>query len=177
MKIAFKLGITTVIALFVWCGTGRAQGVEFPSKEEIGDLVHQAEQKVAEYERVLNAVGKHLPADKLKEDHETVSAARQVISALKTNEPSAYSLVALTVTLDDLNGDAMGDTEAVLKQLVLNAASGKPADAGALSAVVALTDTGNGVRDISELLFHATMRYVHAEESLLADLIAAANKK
>lgn len=44
------------------------------------------------------------------------------------------------------------------------------------SAAAALTYAGSGTGDISELLMHAALRFVNAEEELLGKLLNAAEK-
>jgi hypothetical protein len=88
-----------------------------------------------------------------------------MISAIREEGPSAYRLVGLVVTLDDLSLDA-----ATATILLFNA---QKAVAGDISLLVSAK---NGCTDIAELLFHVTMRLVKIEEDLL-DRVATDSKE
>ena len=140
----------------------RLQGM--PSKQEIGELIDKAEQKVSGFEEAIKAVQPRLdPVSKgYGKDVLGVSTkARTMIAGIRENGPSAYRLVGLVVTLDDLSLDA-----ATASILLFNS---QKAVAGDISLLLA---SKNGCTDIAELLFHATMRLIKVEEDLLDQIVS-----
>jgi hypothetical protein len=89
------------------------------------------------------------------------ATVRTMIAAIREKGPSAYRLVGLVVTLDDLSLDA-----ATASILLFNAQKAVAADISLLIA------SKNGCNDIAELLFHATMRLVKIEEDLLDQVVS-----
>ncbi|MCU1251294.1 MAG: endonuclease [Edaphobacter sp.] len=116
-------------------------------------------------------IGQNIFRDALhtyKQDVDGCETARQLVRILKTNGPSGYALVGLTATLDDLSLDASrGETQVVL-QTLMNA--DKDRSSRFIGDLSLLTSAGTGVSDISELIMHATLRYVSAEETLLSSI-------
>ena len=142
-----------------------------PSKEEISDLLKKADEKVSGFEKAVKNAKPYL--DKIDPKFATTyldasSDAHTIIAGMQTNGISAYGLVSLLATLDDLSLNAANASV----QLLL-AAKSTPADAGALSATIPLASASTACNDISELIMHATLRYVHVEEELLGKLMAS----
>ena len=94
---------------------------------------------------------------------DAASTARELIRATKANGPSAYRLLGIMATLDDLSLDA---ATAAVTLLI----AGKPQDPRIINQVTILMGTKNGCNDIGELIMHATMRLGRVEEDLLEKL-------
>jgi hypothetical protein len=139
-----------------------------PSKQEIGELVQKADEKVSSFEQALQAAKSFLPQDEYKKDADAAVIAHRIVQGINKNGPSAYSLVALIITLDDLVIDAGADTQSVLNNELKAASTGKTPNVGALSVVIVLNNAAVTCRDISELVGHATLRLIDAEEKILS---------
>ena len=97
-----------------------------------------------------------------------MESARQIITALKYKGESAYGLIGLLSTLDDLSLDAShASTQILLYGARSISARGTFPDS-VTGGVVALSTAGNDCYDISELIMHATLRLVAVEEAALS---------
>jgi len=135
-----------------------------PSKDEILELLTKADEKVAVFQDTVKGIQPDLDKvkPKLAENYlDAARTARELISATKAKGPSAYRLLGILATLDDLSLDAA--TAAVMLLLAMD----RPRDPGVMNKVVVLMSSKNGCNDIAELIMHATMRLVHVEETLL----------
>jgi hypothetical protein len=137
-----------------------------PSNEELSELLAKADEKVSTFEQAVRNAKPHL--DKIDTKYarnylDAASTAHTLIQATK-NGPSGYRLVGVLATMDDLSLDAANGSVFLL-------GANAPSDMDAMSAVIALTSAGTACNDISELIFHATMRFVNAEENLLELLL------
>jgi len=74
-------------------------------------------------------------------------------------------------TLDDLSLDAANGSTFLLAADGDRVAKGAPHDTNIRDAVVALSSAGTSCNDIAELIFHATMRLIAAEETALSKLL------
>jgi hypothetical protein len=131
--------------------------------------VAKAEQKVAGFEKAVKGIKPDL--DKADPKLSTMyadagAAAHVIILSIRKNGPSAYSLTSLVTTLDDLSLDA---ATATVQLLLLRIQSGQTAAIN-LDFLVPLMTSKNECNDISELIMHATLRYIHAEEDVLEKL-------
>ncbi len=143
-------------------------GTNMPSKDEIFELLNKANEKISGFEDALKIVKPDLDkADpKLATNYLAAAAtAHLLIRGLKNNGPSGYGLVSLMATMDDLSLDAATAGVQLLIQVAARAQG--PVNADAFSPVVLLMTSKNECNDISELIMHATLRYIHAEEDLL----------
>lgn len=125
----------------------------------IFELLDKADQKVSGFEDALRATRPNL--DSINPEYsrnylKAASFAHTLIRTLHENGPSAYRLVAILATLDDLSLDA------AKAALVLSVA--EPPVNGRATAVLLLSSASEACNDISELIFHLTLRYVHTEE-------------
>lgn len=102
---------------------------------------------------------------------DAAATAHGLIESTQKNGVSAYRLVGVLATLDDLSLDAANASVVLLANEAGRLAKGEKPGAAALGAVVALRSAGTGVNDISELLMHATLRFVAAEEKVLNKLL------
>jgi hypothetical protein len=144
-------------------------GTSAPSKDEILELMNKADEKVSGFEKAVKSVQPSL--DKIDPNLSATylnaaSAARTIIRAIQKNGPSAYGLVSLVTTLDDLSLDA---ATASIQLMLLRDQSGQTGARG-LDFLVPLMTAKNECYDISELIMHATLRYIHVQEDLLEEL-------
>jgi hypothetical protein len=144
-------------------------GTSIPSNDEIFELLAKAEQKVSGFENAIKGIKPSL--DKADPKLSTMytnagAAAHTIILSIRKNGPSAYSLMSLVTTLDDLSLDA---ATASVQLLLLRIQSGQTA-ASSLDFLVPLMTSKNECNDISELIMHAPLRYIHAEEDVLEKL-------
>jgi hypothetical protein len=145
-----------------------------PSTSEFGELVGKADQKVAMFEQAVKIAKPHLDNanPKLSANYlDGASTAHDIIKAIQKNGPSAYALVLLITTLDDLSLDAAKGSLTLLIVDEGRVAKGQSPDSGAQTSVLSLSNAGDGCTDIAELLMHATARFIQAEEEILGKLL------
>jgi len=156
-------------AIFLFVSGARAvgqTGTSMPSNDEILELLAKAEQKVAGFENAVKSIKPNLDRvdPKLSPMYaDAAAAAHVIILSARKNGPSAYRLVSLVTTLDDLSLDA---ATASIQLLLLQIKSGQTA-ASNLDFLVPLLSSKNECNDISELIMHATLRFIHTEEEAL----------
>lgn len=146
-----------------------------PSEAEVGELTAKAAEKVEAFQKTLAEVKPFV--DKAnptlyRRDLEAIDTARTILASLKRKGRSAYGLVGLLATLDDLNRDAMNDATAMLLFGSQEQAAGRQFPDGMATAVLMLTSAADSFYDISELVMHATLRFVAGEEAVLAQVFA-----
>lgn len=163
-------GLSALLLLFTSAVRASSQtGTSMPSNDEIFELLAKADQKVSGFENAIKGITPTLDkADqKLSKMYADAGAAAHVIIlSIRKNGPSAYSLMSLVTTLDDLSLDA---ATATVELLLLRIQSGQTA-ASSLDFLVPLMTSKNECNDISELIMHATLRHIHAEEDVLEKL-------
>jgi hypothetical protein len=74
--------------------------------------------------------------------------------------------------LDDLDLDATQDSTAILIFSTRAMADGRQPPDGMTTALLMLTSAASSLYDISELVMHATLRFVAGEEAILAQVFA-----
>ena len=149
-----------------------------PSNEELAELLSKASQKITSFEEAVQNAKPFLDKQdpKLAANYiDTVIASREIIKTGQKDGASAYRLVALLSTLDDMTVDA-ANASFRLMQEDAKAAGGKRGNIGIVAAIIPLNAAQTGLNDISELLLHATLRYVGAEEQALIKLLNEADK-
>jgi hypothetical protein len=165
----YMLSRVIVLAAALISGVGPVLGQNagsLPSKDEIFELLSKADEKVVAFQDAVKLVQPDLDTSDPKLSKKYLNAAattRYLISATKSNGPSAYRLLGILTSLDDLSLNA--SSAAVV--LLTSAIRQQPQIA---NEVVLLMNSKNACSDISELIFHATMRFVHVEEDLLEKL-------
>lgn len=142
-------------------------GTSMPSNDEILELMSKAEEKVGGFEKAVKGVKPDL--DKVDPQLSTnyldsASAACTIIVTIRKNGPSAYALVGLVTTLDDMTLDA---ATATVQLLLLGINSGRTGAAKLGVFLVPLMTSKNECNDMSELIMHATSRYIQTEEDVL----------
>jgi hypothetical protein len=138
-----------------------------PSQDEIQELTSKAEEKVHDFMKVLSAAAPFLDKDKVAEYSKSAETAETIIQAMRKNGPTAYGLVALVTTLDDVDLDATRAALLILSRVAAGQITGESNQQKATSSVMALSDLDGSISDISELIVHATLRFVSAEENAI----------
>jgi hypothetical protein len=166
-----RRGLPTLLLFFVSAVLAFSQtGTSMPSNDEILELVAKADQKVSGFEDAVNGVKTDLDKadpELSKTYADAAAAAHAIIRSIRKNGPSAYGLVGLVATLDDLSLDASVVT---IQLLLLRIQSGQTAVSTLWVFVVPLLTSKNECHDISELIKHATLRLISAEEDVLHKL-------
>jgi hypothetical protein len=145
-----------------------------PSTQEMMEILAKADEKVTSFEIAMKSAKPRL--DKLNPTAasnylDAAATAHELIATSKKNTPSAYSLVALLITLDDLTIDATKATLFLTASYNAEAMQGKQPNGDLLASLGTLTAAGTACNDIAELLGHMTLRYINAEEQILTVLI------
>ncbi len=135
-----------------------------PSEREFSELLSKADEKISVFEAAVKNAKASL--DKINPKYsanylDAAATAHLLISKAIKNGFTAYSLVGILTTLDDLSLDA-----ATGVSFLLAAGQGRTT-----SEILALSGAGTSCNDIAELLFHATMRLIAAEETALGKLL------
>ncbi|HEY4740716.1 MAG TPA: hypothetical protein VIH76_08995 [Candidatus Acidoferrales bacterium] len=145
-----------------------------PSDEEISELLAKADEKVSVFEQAVRLAKPFL--DKIDTKYATnyldaASTAHYLIQATNKNGTSAYRLVGVLTTLDDLSYDAATGSVFLMGMNAGHTEQGKSPDLAAQGALITLTASGTACNDIAALLMHATLRFVDVEEKLLGMLL------
>ena len=144
------------------------------SKQEISELLSKAEEKISGFEQAMKTVKPAVDAidsSLIPKALDGASTAHSIISALQKNGPSGYSLVLLVTTLDDLNSNAFRSALLLASTDRDRVVTGGRPDGNLPGQVVSLIGAGNACNDISELIMHATLRYLSVEEAVLGQLL------
>ena len=166
-----RLNAFCVVFLFLhYTVSGQSQtGTSMPSNDEIFELLAKAEEKVSAFESGLKSIKTDLDKADPKSSPkylDAATAAHKIIKDIRKNGPSAYALVGLVTTLDDLSLDA---ATASITLLLFQIKSGQTENSG-LWFLVPLLTSKNDCTDISELIMHATLRLIRTEEDILDKL-------
>jgi hypothetical protein len=139
-----------------------------PSERELSELLAKADEKVSAFEAAVKNAKPGLDKTDTKYARnylEAAATAHLLISETIKNGPTAYRLVGVLGTLDDLSRDAAKGTV-----FLLIAEMDRPTPEGGTVAL-SLSAVGTACNDIAELIFHATMRLIAAEETALNKLL------
>lgn len=151
-----------------------AMRASMPSNQEISELLSKAEEKVAGFEQAMKVVKPALDridSGLMSKALEGASSVHGIISAVQKNGPTGYGLVLLVTSLDDLNSNASKGALLLVSTDRDRVVTGGRPDNNVPGYVVALTSAGNACNDISELIMHATLRYLSVEEAVLGQLL------
>lgn len=144
-----------------------------PSEAEIGELVSKASEYVETYRRTFKNTKPSLdkaPTPGFYEQGMTLSdQASSVIAAIQKNGSTAVSLVSLLAILDDMSLNAAKATAATM--MVAISQNKADSDSHGMQDFQEIAQAGKNCYDISELLFHATLRYISSEEAVLRVLL------
>lgn len=147
-----------------------AEILSLPSNQEISELSSKAAEKVTAFTKAMTLAAPYLDEGMTSNYLEGAKTTDLILAAIKNNGPSAYSLVSLLASLDDLDADASKAALTIMSRIAANSISGNDQRSGAIFAVLELTDSSKSLYDISELIMHATLRYVQVEEGVLRKL-------
>jgi hypothetical protein len=144
-----------------------------PSEAEIGELVNKASEYVDTYRQTFkNAKGSldKAPNTGFEERAATLCGqASEVIAAIKKNGSTAVSLVSLLTILDDMS---LNGARASASTMIVAMSEDKSNPSNhAMQDFQDLAQAEKNCYDISELLFHATIRYISVEETALRSLL------
>jgi hypothetical protein len=173
VKVLFAV-LVFAVAVAAQTAPASSQQINMPSNAEIGELLSKADQKVTNFEEAVKQAKPHLDKinSRLSSNYlDAAATAHHLIDGTQKNGTSAYRLVGLLATLDDVSLDAANASVLLLRNDEEQLAKGKQPGVAAVSSVVALSSAGTAVNDISELLMHATLRFIGAEEQLLGQLL------
>lgn len=137
-----------------------------PSKEEVSALLKKADEKIADFEKIVKTLRPNLEKASpgtVKQNIDAATNGHELISGLLPKGPDAQGLVGVLSILDDLSRSA--SRESVL--LLIDGG----VTPNVLTGVTALSSAGNALYDISELVFHTTFRAVGANEALISTLV------
>ena len=147
-----------------------------PSEKEFSELLAKADEKVSAFEAAVKVAKPSL--DRIDPNYaanyaDAAAAAHLLISKMRKNGTSAYGLVGLLATLDDLSRDAANGSTFLLADDDYRLAKGASRDVNARDGLLALSAAGTSCNDIAELIFHATLRLIHAQETALSMLLGS----
>jgi len=146
-----------------------------PSDEEIGELLDKATEYVQAYQRTFTNA-KHTLDEAptpgfLDKANQLCTQATTAISAIKKNGPSAFALVSLIAVLDDMSLNA---ARASSMSMIVGMREDKGDSANhAIQDFQDLAQAEKNCYDISELILHATLRYIAVEENALSRIFAS----
>jgi hypothetical protein len=166
--------VVLLFGVFAWGQDKPVEQPSMPSKEEVSELVTKADEKVSGFEEAVRNAKPHLDSisPKLAANYmDAASTAHTIIRGVQKNGASAYTLVSLLATLDDLALNASTASGQLLRTDEEQVTRGKQPDVGRLSSVILLNTAGTACNDIAELILHATLRYVDVEERILGTLL------
>jgi predicted nucleic acid-binding Zn-ribbon protein len=144
-----------------------------PTEAEIGELISKASEYVDTYRRTFTNTKASLdkaPTPGFYEKAiEECTQASEVISAIKKNGSTAVALVSLIAILDDMSLN--GARASASTMLVAMSEDRAKSSDHAMQDFQDIAQAEKNCYDISELLLHATIRYISAEENALRTLL------
>jgi tRNA splicing ligase len=144
-----------------------------PSEAEIGELINKASEYVDTYKRTFtNAKASIDKAPTNGFDQSAATLADQasgVITAIKKNGSTGVALLSLLTILDDMSLNAQKASAVVMIVALREDKTNR--NNHAMQDFQDLAQAGKNCYDISELLFHAAIRYISAEETALRVLL------
>ena len=159
-------GFALIGAVFATSAIGQTE-TNAPSGAELSELVSKADQKISGFESAVKSAKPHL--DKIDSKlfvnySDAASTAHVLVQTLQKNGSSAEGLVLLLTTLDDLSLNAATANTQLLNMDEASVANGQKPNSAVLQTIVSLNAAGTACSDIAELIMHATVRLIHAEE-------------
>jgi len=174
MKIWLAILLFAAFACFAQNKSADAVRASMPSKDEISELLSKADEKVSSFEQTIKALTPTLDgidSSLTSKSLDAASTAHTVIRGVQKTGPTGYGLVVLVVTLDDLSSNAFRSAVVLASADRDRVVRGDHPDNNLPSNVLALSNAGNACNDIAELIVHATLRYLSAEEDVLGKLL------
>jgi hypothetical protein len=144
-----------------------------PSEAEIGELLSKANEYVDTYKQTFKATKQSLDKDSNPGFYDKGMAlcaqASDIIAMIKKNGSSAVALVSLIAVLDDMS---LNGARASAETMLLAVTEDKSDRTNhAMQDFLDIAQAEKNCYDISELLFHVTIRYVSNEEAALRVLL------
>lgn len=143
---------------------------ELPSQSEIADLVRKADEKTTMYEAAIKNAQAISPDAVPVDSLEAAKTSHEIIKTILNSGASGYGLVGLVATLDDMSLNASRGTTNLLREAI------KHPDQRTMGSILVLSASSTDCNDISELLLHTTLRYIHAEETILDAVLKATDR-
>jgi len=167
-----NIAIAILALLPVWASaqdtTQPAGQPPIPSKEEITALLNKADTAVRAFDQALAgarpALDKQAPG-LFQKYSQAAKTTEDVIQALQETSPSAYGLVGLITTLDDVTLNASRAATVIL--LGRGTKDGKEAN----RVVAELGSAQNGCYEASERITNAALRLIKLEEKVLMERV------
>jgi hypothetical protein len=144
--------------------TCRAQGSDGLSKQEIVELAHKADAKVGNFEQANQLAQSFISQAEFDKGVEYAAAAHKAVAALSTNPSSAYASTELLIALNELALDAATHARAIYQKAMSYATTGRTIDMNELAAADSFTKAQSALKEVSELLGHATLRLITTDE-------------
>jgi hypothetical protein len=142
----------------------RAQESGAPSKQEIVELAHKADERVANFEQANQSASSYFSEADFQKGMEYSANAHKAVAALSKNAASAYTSTELLIVLDKLALDAASHARAIYERAMVTSTRGETVSLNALAAADSLTKAQSGLAEVSEWVGHSTLRLIAAEE-------------
>ena len=163
LSVCVPVGLTQTAASQV--RQSKQSATALPSEEEIRELLDKASEYVDTYRQTFAntkaSLDKAPTPGFYDEGMKLSSQAAQAIDAIRKNGSSAYELVGLIAVLDDMSLNAARASAAAMLVEIEGHSNNSDHD------FLALAQAEKNCYDISELILHATLRYISVEESAL----------
>jgi len=152
--------------------------VSLPSEAEIGELLDKATEYVATYRRTFTNAKSTLAKSNEPGFYQAAitqcDQANEVISTIKKDGSSGTSLLSILTILDDMSLNAAKASSAAMLVALTEDRSIKTNHG--MQDFQDLAQAGKNCYDISELIFHATFRYVAFEDDIIRKIAAQQTK-
>jgi len=159
--------VVAILALSSFCLAQPSPKSALPSDAEINELLAKADQKVNDFETAIKLVGPDLDAKDdlvvLRKNSSSAATAHEIIHLLQKNGPTAYGLVMLVSTLENIALDASKTAIVLMARQDIGAAHTQ-------TNLLVLGQASTSCRDIAELLLHATLRMIDVEEEVVRSI-------
>src|SRR5579862_797365 len=115
-----------VLTLVLLCGYRcAAQDGDAPTKPEIVELAHRADEKVTDFAHANQLASSYMSEADFQKGMEYSAAAHKAAAALSKNAATAYTSTELLIVLDELALDAASHARAIYKRAMTTATSGQ----------------------------------------------------
>src|SRR5271169_1661164 len=124
-----------------------AQSSGAPSKQEITDLAHKADEQVTNFQRANQLASSYISQADFEKGMERSASAHKAVAALSKSAATAYASTVLLIVLNELALDAASHARAIYSKALSTAASGQTVNLNALSAADSLTKAQSGLTE------------------------------
>jgi hypothetical protein len=153
--------LTLVLLIVPPC---RAQEDDIPSKQEIVELAHKADEKVTNFEQANKLASSYFSEADFQKGTEYCAAAHRAVAALSKNAATAYTSTELLIVLNALAVDAASHARAIYQRAMVTATRGETVSLNALAAADSLIKAQSGLTEVSEVVGHTTLRLIAVEQ-------------